>query len=114
MIPYHLTRLSNKDYSTYMATDYDAPRRLADDDPDADSLEGLRSQEKQSDEMDDNGDEVETFDIPTQDVTREEIDVAVVPKRSDEFTCGSCFIVQSRKRLSHEEPDGTLICMDCA
>ena len=97
-----------------MATDYDAPRRRVEDDLDTDSLEGLRSQEAQSDDMDDNGDEVETFDIPTVDVSREELDVDVVPKKSDEFACGSCFIVQKRSRLSHEEPDGTLICMDCA
>ena len=97
-----------------MATDYDAPRRRVEDDLETDSLEGLRAAEKRDMNIDDESDEAETFDIPAADITREELEVPVVPKQSDEFTCGSCFIVQRRNRLSHEEPDGTLICLDCA
>ncbi|MDY6050524.1 MAG: DUF4193 family protein [Corynebacterium sp.] len=97
-----------------MATDYDAPRHRIEDELETDSLEGLRAAESTRSDMDDDGEDAETYDIRSTDLTREELDVAVVPKASDEFTCGSCFIVQKRSRLSHVEPDGTEICLDCS
>ncbi|MCS4489198.1 DUF4193 domain-containing protein [Corynebacterium sp. ES2794-CONJ1] len=97
-----------------MATDYDAPRRRSDDDIEADSLEGLKAQESASSTLDDDDEMVDSFEIPTADLTGEELNVSVVPRRDDEFTCSSCFIVQRKKRIDHVEDDGSIICMDCA
>lgn len=96
-----------------MATDYDAPRRRADDDPEIDSLEGLKAAENNTG-VDDDGEIVEPFDLPAIDLSGEELNITVVPRRADEFTCSSCFIVQRRNRIDHEEDDGSLICRDCA
>lgn len=97
-----------------MATDYDAPRRRVEDELETDSLEGLKAAESHVSDVDDDGEIVESFELPALDLSGEELNVTVVPRREDEFTCGSCFLVQRRNRISHEEPDGTLICLDCA
>ncbi|MBK4138185.1 DUF4193 family protein [Corynebacterium macginleyi] len=96
-----------------MATDYDAPRRGAEDELETDSLEGLKAADSESNGMDDDGEIVEAFQPPSVDLTGEELNVQVVPRQEDEFTCGSCFLVQSNKRYSHEE-DGMAVCKDCA
>lgn len=96
-----------------MATDYDAPRRRMDDDIETDSLEGLKAAEVAGSSMDDDGEIVEAFELPTQDLSGEELDVEVKPRQDDEFTCASCFLVQKRSRLAHVEPDGSMICQDC-
>ncbi|MDO4686800.1 MAG: DUF4193 domain-containing protein [Corynebacterium sp.] len=97
-----------------MPTDYDAPRRRAEDDLETDSLEGLKAAENINNDMDDDGEIVEPFDLPAIDLSGEELNVTVVPRSKDEFNCGSCFIVQRRNRISHIEDDGTIICLDCA
>ena len=48
-----------------MATDYDAPRRRAEDEIETDSLEGLKAAENVTNDMDDDGEIVEPFDLPT-------------------------------------------------
>ena len=96
-----------------MATDYDAPRRRAEDELETDSLEGPKAAESDNNGMDDDGEIVEAFQPPSVDLTGEELNVEVVPRQENEFTCGSCFLVQSNKRYSHEE-DGQPICKDCA
>ncbi len=96
-----------------MATDYDAPRRRVEDELETDSLEGLKAVETAND-MDDDGEIVESFEIPNVDLSGEELNVDVVPRRENEFTCASCFLVQRNNRKSHTEPDGTDICLDCA
>ena len=78
-----------------MATDYDAPRRRAED-------------------MDDDGEIVEPFDLPSVDVAGEELNVTVIPRRENEFTCSVCFLVQNNSRIDHTEPDGSIVCKDCA
>ncbi|WP_080794660.1 DUF4193 domain-containing protein [Corynebacterium pacaense] len=97
-----------------MATDYDAPRRRVEDELETDSLEGLKAVETSSGDMDDDGEIVESFELPAMDLSGEELNVAVVPRRADEFTCASCFLVQRNNRKSHVEPDGSIICLDCA
>ena len=47
-----------------MATDYDAPRRGAEDELETDSLEGLKAAEPESNGMDDDGEIVEAFQPP--------------------------------------------------
>ncbi|MCP1387212.1 DUF4193 domain-containing protein [Corynebacterium sp. TA-R-1] len=96
-----------------MATDYDAPRRRMDDELETDSLEGLKAAEVAGSSMDDDGEIVEPFELPSQDLSGEELNVEVKPRQDDEFTCASCFLVQKRKRLAHVEPDGSMICLDC-
>ena len=44
-----------------MATDYDAPRRGAEEELETDSLEGLKAAEPESNGMDDDGEIVEAF-----------------------------------------------------
>ncbi len=96
-----------------MATDYDAPRRRLDDEIETDSLEGLKAAEAAGSSMDDDGEVVDAFDPPTVDLTGEELNVSVVPKQDNEFTCSSCFLVQKNNRLGHTEDNGAKVCLDC-
>ncbi|MCH6195959.1 DUF4193 domain-containing protein [Corynebacterium mastitidis] len=97
-----------------MATDYDAPRRRAEDDLETDSLEGIKAAEAENSSMNEDGEIVDSFEPPTMDLSGEELNVTVVPRQSDEFTCSSCFLVQRKNRISHVEDDGSVICQDCA
>lgn len=96
-----------------MATDYDAPRRRAEDEIETDSLEGLKAAESNSNGMDEDGEIVEAFEPPSVDLTGEELNVSVVPRQDDEFTCSFCFLVQKQSRKSHDE-EGQPVCLDCA
>ncbi|AZA13730.1 DUF4193 domain-containing protein [Corynebacterium choanae] len=95
-----------------MATDYDAPRRRVEDELDQDSFEGLKARDRAV--TDDDDEVVDSFELPMQDLSGEELNVNVVPRRADEFTCASCFLVQRRNRIDHVEDDGSEICQDCA
>ncbi|MCT1805105.1 DUF4193 domain-containing protein [Corynebacterium sanguinis] len=95
-----------------MATDYDAPRRRMDDEIEADSLEGLKAAEVAGSSMDDEGEIVDSFELPAQDLSGEELNVTVIPRQEDEFTCSSCFLVQKNNRLAYQEGN-TAICLDC-
>jgi hypothetical protein len=97
-----------------MATDYDAPRVT---EPDADeSLEELksrRSTDATTAVIDvDDGDPVDSFELPDADLSGEELTVRVIPKQADEFVCSSCFLVQHHARLALRK-DGQQICADC-
>ena len=96
-----------------MATDYDAPRRRMDDEIEADSLEGLKAAEVAGSSMDDEGEIVDSFELPAQDLSGEELNVTVIPRQEDEFTCSSCFLVHHRSQLASEK-NGQLICSECA
>lgn len=97
-----------------MATDYDAPRRREEDEIETDSLEGLKAAESTKSNIDDDGEIVEPFELPTADLSGEELSVTVIPRRSDEFTCSVCYLVQRNNRIDHVEDDGSIICKDCA
>lgn len=99
-----------------MATDYDAPRRSESDEVNEDSLEELKSRrnDAQSSVVDvDEGDTVDSFELPGADLSGEELTLHVVPKQADEFTCSVCFLVQHRSRLASDK-GGQLVCVDCA
>lgn len=96
-----------------MATDYDAPRRRVEDELETDSLEGLKASESDNSGIDDDGEIVEPFEPPTVDLTGEELNVEVIPRQENEFTCSSCYLVQPNKLLDHMEGDDA-ICRDCA
>jgi hypothetical protein len=99
-----------------MATDYDAPRRNETDDVAEESLEAIAGRPRNDAAtavMDvDDGDVIDSFDLPGADLSGEELTVRVVPKQSDEFTCSSCFLVHHRNRLAMQR-DGQMICTDC-
>lgn len=97
-------------------TDYDAPRRTEIADVSEDSLEELKARryEAQSAVVDvDESDAVDSFDLPGADLIGEELWVRVIPKRADEFTCSSCFLVHHRNRLASQK-NGVMTCADCA
>jgi len=43
----------------------------------------------------------------------ESLSVRVLPRQSDEFTCGNCFLVHHRSQLAGER-NGLPICKECA
>ncbi len=97
-----------------MATDYDAPRKT-DEEQSEDSIEELKARrhEKNSGKVDeDEVEAAESFELPGADLSHEELAVQVVPKKQDEFTCSSCFLVHHRSQLAGER-NGQPICRDC-
>jgi hypothetical protein len=98
-----------------MATDYDSPRKT-DDELSEDSLQELqaRRMDKSSTTIDMDPDDVaESLELPGADLSNEELMVHVIPRRADEFTCSSCFLVHHRSQLA-ETRDGRLVCRECA
>jgi hypothetical protein len=107
--------LAGEVFSMASTADYDAPRRPVVD-LDEDSLEELRTRRAatQSATVDVDDTEVaEGFELPGADLSDEELTVAVVPIRADEFRCGSCFLVHHRSQLA-ERRRGQDICRECA
>ena len=98
-----------------MATDYDAPRVTTESDAD-ESLEALTSRRKNDASTAvidvDDGDALDSFDLPDAEITGEELTVRIIPKQADEFVCSSCFLVQHHSRLALSK-DGQLICTEC-
>jgi hypothetical protein len=96
-------------------TDYDAPRGPVID-LEEDSLEELKARRAsaQSPVVDlDETEVAEGFDLPGADLSDEELTVAVVPMKNDEFRCASCFLVHHRsQRVSSRNGDD--ICRECA
>ncbi|MGV0716758.1 DUF4193 domain-containing protein [Mycolicibacterium sp. XJ662] len=99
-----------------MSTDYDAPRVKDTDDIADESVQEIAARRRQVDvavlDVDD-GDAVDSIDLPGADLSGEELTVRVVPKQADEFTCSSCFLVQHESRLALRSGNRT-ICADCA
>ena len=62
--------------------------------------------------VDEDPNDVLFFELPSVDLSSEEQSVTVIPQRSDEFTCSSCFLVQHRSRL-RKSSSGLPICADC-
>ena len=97
-------------------TDYDAPRRSSIEDVETDSLDALNTAraEAQSPAVDlDESDTGESLELPGADLSGEELTMVVIPKRVDEFTCTSCFLVHHPSRLA-SAPDRPPVCTDCA
>jgi hypothetical protein len=98
-----------------MATDYDTPRKT-DEELHEESLEELkaRRQDAQSGQVDvDEEEAAENLELPGADLSAEELEVRVVPKQSDEFTCSRCFLVHHFTQLVSGE-GATAVCRDCA
>ena len=93
-------------------SDYDA-RRLSDGDAaDRSALRELGPVRTSTAVVDDEPNDA-PFELPGADLSGEELSVKVVPKRADEFTCSSCFLVQHRNRM-RVSSTGDPICADCA
>ena len=95
-------------------SDYDA-RRVSDaDTQDTSALrEVARTRPASSSRAaDDDTNDVLLFELPDADLSGEELSVTVIPQRSDEFTCSSCYLVQHRSRLRRSS-SGLPICADC-
>jgi hypothetical protein len=95
-------------------TDYDAPRGHMTD-VDSDSIEELRARRTTTDAyVDIDEDSLDGFELPGGDFAAdEELTVAVVPMRADEFRCSRCFLVHHRSQRVVAS-DGTDICRECA
>jgi len=94
-------------------TDYDAPRGGVAD-VDSDSIEELKARRTSTRgyvDLDD--DSPDGFELPGADVTDEELTIAVVPMRADEFRCSRCYLVHHRSQRMIAS-DGSDICRDCA
>jgi hypothetical protein len=63
--------------------------------------------------VDDDPNDVHFFELPGADLSSEELSVKVIPRRSDEFICSSCFLVQHRSRM-RTSSSGRSVCVDCA
>ncbi|NAZ85159.1 DUF4193 domain-containing protein [Kineococcus indalonis] len=101
-----------------MATDYDAPRKTAEDlgEESIEELKTRRTERSSSSSVDeDEAEAAEGFELPGADLSGEELSVQVLPRQQDEFTCASCFLVKHRSQLHHaSSTGGQLICNDCA
>ena len=100
-----------------VTTDYDAPRRSTLQDVDPETLEALSAAVKtaaRSPDVDlEEEDTAEGIDPPGADLSGEVLTMPVVPRRADEFTCPSCFLVQHRSRIAGHSA-GRPVCLDCA
>ena len=96
-------------------TDYDAPRRSDKDEVGDDSLRALATglAVAPTELVDDDPDALpELFELPGADLSGEEFAVPIIPKKANEFTCASCFLVYHRSRLAASR-GGEMICADC-
>ena len=97
-----------------MATDYDAPRVREGEEPEADSIEELRSNKREAQSPNVDAADVtedESFQLPGADLSGEVLEVEVVPIQADEYVCSQCFLVHSRSAVVSFDP---VICRDCA
>lgn len=95
-------------------TDYDTPRRPVVD-LEEDSLDELKARRTgaRSGAVDvDEADAADGYELPGADLSDEELTVAVVPMRADEFRCYSCFLVHHRSQLAGQR-NGQDICREC-
>jgi hypothetical protein len=95
------------------STDYDSPRRPAVD-LGEDSLEELKARRAtaQSPTVDLDEAEAENFELPGADLSDEELTVAVIPMRANEFRCSRCYLVHHRSQLAYQR-DGQDVCREC-
>jgi hypothetical protein len=54
---------------------------------------------------------VSASELPGADLSGEHLEIAVEPQHSDEFVCGSCFLVHHGRQLADAH---AMVCHDCA
>lgn len=95
-----------------MATDYDAPRKTDESSAD-ESIEELKARrvDRTASAVDvDETEAAENLELPGADLSDKSLEVRVLPKQLDEFTCTECFLVHHISQLA--DPDA-MICTDC-
>lgn len=96
-----------------MPTDYDAPRvsdlEVSTDEP-VEELKAHGNNPQSATADVEVTDTAESFELPGADLSGEELEVRVLPKQEDEFTCMGCFLVQHRTSLADAE---RVLCEDC-
>lgn len=60
----------------------------------------------------DEADGLDGSDSPGGEFVAEELVIAVIPQKEDEFTCYSCFLVRHRSQIAKEK-DGHAYCTEC-
>jgi hypothetical protein len=95
------------------ATDYDARRVPDPETSDSSTLRELAPGGSPTAVADEDPGDVVFFEAPDVDLSGEELSVTVIPQRTDEFTCSSCFLVQHRNRM-RVSGSGLPVCADCA
>jgi hypothetical protein len=93
-----------------MATDYDAPR-LREGEEDKPELDGLEQSGSRVVDLLEEGDPDGGLELPGADLSGLSLEVQVLPRQADEFTCMRCYLVTHR---SQESKPGVSICLDCA
>ena len=96
-----------------MATDYDAPRLREGEEDKAESIEELRSSPPRAavDLLEEDSEAVDGHTLPGADLSGVALEVTVLPRQADEFSCIRCFLLCHR---SQESKPGTGVCRDCA
>ncbi|MBO1269208.1 DUF4193 domain-containing protein [Arthrobacter cavernae] len=98
-----------------MATDYDELRSDVAESQNT-SLQALQSAnapDARSVVRDlDEADGLDGSDSPGGEFVAEELIIAVIPQKEDEFTCYSCFLVRHRSQIAKEK-DGHAYCTEC-
>jgi len=97
-----------------MATDYDAPRRRPGEDDEDEGVLLAPPKPNAVAAAADLGDDVsalETMDLPGAELVDDQLEITVVPKQADEFTCKACWMVMHRSQRSAPSSD---TCRDCA
>ena len=95
-----------------MATDYDAPRKTEDSgaDQSIEELKARRSDRTAAAVDVDETEMAENLELPGADLSDKSLEVRVVPKQSDEFTCTECFLVHHVSQLADQQ---NMVCSDC-
>jgi hypothetical protein len=94
--------------------DYDSPRRPPIDDDDG--LDELKARSRAAWSPASGVDEAgtaEDLELPTADMSGEELTGPVLPIRADELQCCRCFLVQHRGRFT-ERVNGQDVCLECS
>jgi hypothetical protein len=94
------------------STDYDAPRRPAEEDESQQEMQVRRAAPDQRGTVDDDESQLaQRFEQSGTDQVDDELTAVVVEVQDDEFTCSRCFLVHHRNQLA--APDAK-VCKDCA
>jgi hypothetical protein len=98
-----------------MSIDYDVPYRHKDDEnvegfEELQAVSATRSAQQPQVEQDE-AEIADSFELPGADLSGESLTVRVEPRRADEFTCTSCFLVHHHSQLVDAD---SLVCRDCA
>ena len=96
-----------------MATDYDAPRVRDGEDDKPESISELDSSRSRApvDLLEEDTEAVDGHILPGADLSDLSLEVHVLPRQADEFSCMGCFLLVHR---SQESKPGTNLCRDCA